>query len=139
MATENKAQIDDPTVSRPQVLIALTFGAVLTLVGLTGVAIGGTESELFGLFGRNYVHDAIHLLTGVAGLAAGAVAGGAMSDAYNKYLGAVYLLVFVLGSVALAAGLTSLTGLINLNWADNVLHLLLGVVLVGVGYGVGRQ
>jgi hypothetical protein len=100
---------------------------------------GGSASELLGLFGRNYLHDAIHVLSGVVGLGAGVAAGGALSGRYNRSFGLVYLLVFALGSVALFTGFTELTGLINLNWADNVLHLLLGVVLVGVGYGVGSR
>ena len=117
--------------SQRQVLVALVFGTALTLVGLVAPVLGGAESELFGLFGRNYPHDAIHVLTGVFGL----VAGGTASVERNRYLGVVYLLVFALGAVALLAGVTGLTGLINLNWADNVQHLLLGVVLAGVGLG----
>ena len=122
-----------------QTLVALVFGGVLALVGILGPVLGGSASELLGLFGRNYLHDAIHVLSGVVGLGAGVAAGGALSGRYNRYFGLVYLLVFALGSVALFAGFTELTGLINLNWADNVLHLLLGVVLVGVGYGVGSR
>jgi hypothetical protein len=143
MAVETETETEEGTTrtapGRVQVLVALTFGAVLTLVGLVAPALGGVESELFGLFGRNYLHDAIHVVTGVFGLVAGFVAGGTAAVEYNRYLGAVYLLVFVLGAAALLAGLTGLTGLINLNWADNALHLLLGVVLAGVGFGLGNR
>lgn len=139
MATETGSRTDQESSSNTQVLVALVFGAVLTVVGLAGPVLGGAESELLGVFGRNYIHDAIHVLSGGIGLLAGAAAGGALSDEYNRYLGIVYLLVFVLGTVALLAGLTGLTGIINLNWADNGLHLLLGVALAGVGFGLGRR
>lgn len=139
MATMTDATTESNESRDYQVLVALVFGAVLTLVGVLGPVLGGAESDLLGLFGRNYLHDAVHVLSGAFGLVAGFAAGGAMSHRYNRYLGLVYLLVFVLGAAALFAGFTELTGLINLNWADNVLHLLLGVVLLGVGYGLGSR
>lgn len=139
MATTTESTTESYGGRDRQVLIAIAFGAVLTAVGVLGPLLGGAQSELLGLFGRNYLHDAIHVLSGLLGLLAGFAAGGTMSDDYNRYLGLVYVVVFVAGSAALLAGLTSLTGLLNLNWADNVLHLLLGVALVGAGYGLGSR
>jgi hypothetical protein len=137
--TEDRTETGPTAYGRKQTLVALVFGAVLAVVGIVAPVLGGAESELFGLFGRNYLHDAIHVLTGVLGLVAGVVAGGRSAVAYNRYLGAVYLLVFALGAVILLAGLTGLAGLINLNWADNGLHLLLGGVLAGVGFRLGSR
>jgi hypothetical protein len=50
----------------------------------------------------------------------------------------VYLLVFVAGVALLLFGLEELN-VININWADNALHLGLGLVLAGVGYGYARR
>lgn len=120
-----------------QTITALLFGAILTLVGALGFAdILVEDGVLLGLFGVNALHDGIHLVTGVAGLAAGLAVGGRYATAYNKYLGVGYLLVFALGSVVLLAGLSDTAALINLNWADNWLHLGLGIVLAGVGFGM---
>lgn len=128
--TSTAGGIDDS----PQVLVALLFGAVLALVGVLGPVLGGADGNLI-VFGRNYLHDAIHLLSGVAGLAAGYYAGGRYAGEYNKALGVVYLLVAVLGFA-----LTGLfADLINLNAADNFLHLALAVVFLGVGFALGES
>jgi hypothetical protein len=57
-----------------QVTAALALGAVLALVGILRPLLGGQEGVVLGL-GRNYLHDAIHLLSGLAGLGAGYYAG----------------------------------------------------------------
>lgn len=114
--------------SNPPVLTAVVIGGVLTLVGVVAPLVAGAEGE-FIVFGRNYLHDAIHVLTGVAGLAAGFYAGGKFARGYAVGLGAVYLLVAVLGVVLLDL----LRELIALNTADNALHFLLAIVLLGVG------
>jgi len=116
--------------------VALPFGVVLALVGVIGFAgIPVTDGEIPGLFGISPLHNAVHLLTGVAGLAVGFAAGGAYSRDYNEYLGLVYLLVFVVGVVVLAADVTFVVDRFGLNRADNVLHLVLGIVLAAVDLG----
>ena len=118
--------------------VALLFGIVLTLVGVLGFAgILVEDGELL-IFGISPLHNAVHLLTGIAGLGAGFAAGGAYSRDYNRYLGVVYLLVFVVGLVAVLANVTLLVDLLGLNMADNVLHLAIGVVLAAVGFGLTK-
>lgn len=117
---------------RLQVLTALGIGAVITLVGVLGFALVPVEGELLGVFGVNTLHNAVHLLTGLAGLAAGYVGAGGFSDEYNKYGGLAYLLLAALWLVVPAL----LIDLLNNNVADTLLHLGLGVVLAGVGFGV---
>ncbi len=119
-------------MSNIQVTVALLFGAVLALVGVLGPVLGGQSGELI-IFGRNYLHDAIHLLSGVAGLAAGYYAGGEFAEGYNKTLGVVYLLVTVLGFVLFDL----FANLIALNMADNFLHLALAVAFLAVGFALG--
>ncbi len=103
-------------------------GVVLTVVGIIGFFV----QDLLLAFGVNLLHNVVHLLTGVIGLWAGFGADGKNAVGYNKWLGAVYIVVAVLGFIA--PGL--MLSLLNVNMADNILHLVLGVVLAGVGFGV---
>jgi hypothetical protein len=130
MATETSTRTgtDD---GNGQIAVALLFGAVLALVGVLGPVLGGADGELI-VFGRNYLHDVVHLGSGVAGLAAGYYAGGKHAGSYNKALGVTYLLVTILGFVA--SGLVA--ELLNINFADNILHLVLAVVFLGVGFAL---
>ncbi len=138
MSAETETETGEGYANRPQVLVALLIGGVLTLVGVLGPLLAGANDPLFGIFGRNYLHDAIHIVTGLAGLGAGVYAGSRSSGSYNRYFGLLYLLVFVVGVALLLFGLEALN-VININWADNWLHLGLGVVLAGVGYGYARR
>lgn len=118
----------DQIRSDPTVLMAVVVGGVLTLVGVLAPLVAGPEDQ-FIVFGRNYLHDAIHGATGLAGLAAGWYAGGKFARQYAVGLGVVYLLVAVAGVVFLP----TLRRLLEVNVADNVLHMLLATVLLGVG------
>lgn len=107
-----------------QKLLTQVVGVVLTLAGVAGFFSG---NSLLG-FGINAAHNVVHLVTGLLGLWAG-FGSGDYSVKYNQWLGIVYVLVAVLGFVGLL-------GFLNVNAADNWLHLVIGVVLAGVGYGV---
>jgi hypothetical protein len=133
MAQATEAATTSGVGDSPQTIVAVLFGAVLALVGVLGPVLGGASGELI-IFGRNYLHDGIHLLSGLAGLAAGYYAGGQYASEYNKALGVVYLLVTVLGFVLFDL----FADLIALNTADNVLHLALAVVFLGVGFALGE-
>ncbi|PSP77121.1 hypothetical protein BRC81_10850 [Halobacteriales archaeon QS_1_68_20] len=138
MSAETETETAEGYANRPQVLVALLIGGVLTLIGILGPLLAGANEPLFGIFGRNYLHDAIHIVTGLAGLGAGIYAGSGSSGSYNRYFGLLYLLVFVAGVAVLLFSLEALN-VININWADNWLHLGLGAVLAGVGYGYARR
>ena len=98
---------------------AQVLGAVLLLVGILGFISPLTPSNnLLGIFAINPLHNVIHILSGVVGLAAGFAAGGAYARWYAGIFGAVYALVTVVGFIQ---GSTVL-GLIPVNTADNLLH-----------------
>ncbi|MCW2681873.1 MAG: hypothetical protein JWM62_3274 [Frankiales bacterium] len=110
--------------------VALGFGVVYTLVGLAGFLvsenfISKTDNDLLG-FQVNHLHNIVHLLIGVALIAASKRHDTARSA--NLAIGATYLLLGVLGPVING----SAVDIIALNGADNVLHLLSGVLLLGV-------
>jgi hypothetical protein len=113
------------TTRHPSQLLTLVIGAVYTLVGLLGFVVTGlgdfaaeTDKTLLG-FELNPLHNLVHLLIGLAGLALWRRLDTART--YGWLLLAGYGLVFIFGLVA--AGNPDIN-LLSLNAADNVLHLL---------------
>jgi hypothetical protein len=124
----------------PNRLIATVFGAVYLLVGLLGFAVTSgigffaTEGNNLIIFEVNPLHNVIHLAIGAALLYAG-LKNTATARAVNAAVGAVYLLVGVVGLFLLSSPLN----IIALNGADNVLHLASAVLLLGVGLSLDKS
>ena len=114
----------------PQKTLATVLGAVLTVVGVAGLFTG----DMLLWFGTNLLHNLVHLVSGLLGLLAGLTADGAYAKWYNVGFGVVYLLVALLGLLGVGAVMT----LLNLNVADNWLHLLIAVAALGVGFGASE-
>jgi uncharacterized protein DUF4383 len=123
----------------PNRLIATVFGAVYLLVGLVGFAVTSgigffsTEGANLIIFEVNPLHNVIHLAIGAALLYAG-LKNVQTARTINASVGAVYLLVGILGLFLLSSPLN----IIALNGADNVLHLASAVLLLGVGLSVEK-
>lgn len=126
---------------------AAAVGAVFVLVGILGFVPGittnfgdmqfaGHESgaELLGLFQISVLHNIVHLLYGVAGLALARTWNGACS--YLIGGGAVYLVLWLYG--LLFANDTSAANFVPLNTADNWLHLFLGLGMIALGVVLGK-
>ncbi len=117
--------------------LAMLFGAVFVLVGLLGFvpAFSPVHSDgmryLVGLFMVGGVHNVIHLLSGAAALLAAFYSEKA-AKTYFQVFGLVYLLVTVIGFIQK----TTVLGIFDVNTADNFLHLVLGVVIAGIGFGL---
>jgi hypothetical protein len=117
--------------------LAFLFGAVFLLVGILGFipAVTPMHSDgmryLLGLFMVGGVHNAVHLLSGVAAIAGG-LASEKYAQLYFRVFGSVYLLVTIVGFIQK----TTVLGLFHVNTADNFLHLVLAVVILAVGFGV---
>lgn len=125
----------------PNRLVATVFGAVYLLVGLLGFAVTGgisfiaTEGGLLlGLFAVNPLHNVAHLLIGAALLIAG-MSSVSAAKAVNVTVGAVYLLLGIVGFFIVGSALNILA----LNTADHFLHLASAIVLLGVGLGAERS
>ena len=130
----------------PLEIAAMGVGAVFLLVGILGFIPGITtgsgpsfaghhsDAYLLGVFQVSVLHNVVHLLFGVAGLALGRTFSGAKG--YLVYGGAIYLVLFVYGLIF--GGMDSAANFVPLNAADNVLHLLLGVGMLGLGLVLGR-
>jgi uncharacterized membrane protein YtjA (UPF0391 family) len=87
-------------------------------------------------FQVDLVHNLVHLVIGIAGIAA---AYTGWSRTYNQVVGIVYLLVGVAGLIPGLYFDQRLLGLMHVNAADNVLHLVVGAVQAIVGFGVGER
>lgn len=120
---------------------ALIFGIVFLVVGVAGFGVipgllqdqsgSGMEVQgmLLGLFHVNGLHNIVHLLFGLWGVAASRSAGG--SVAYAKGVAVVYALLAVLGLIpATADGF----GLVPLGGNDVWLHAALALVAAYFGF-----
>lgn len=115
--------------------VARLFGVVFLLVGVLGFVASGMSMEadpahaprLLGLFPVNAIHNVVHLLFGVWGLAASRAEGSAVL--YAKAAGAIYVVLAIAGFV-----IPTTFGLIPIGGHDIWLHAVLGVVLVAVGF-----
>jgi predicted tellurium resistance membrane protein TerC len=118
-----------------QKAVALALGVVFLLVGVLGFIPSLTPGDqLLGIFAVNAVHSIVHLLVGVLGIVA---AYTGFSRPFNQVIGLVYLLIGVLGFIP---GLTMdgmmLLGLVHINLADNLLHVVVGVAAAFVGFAL---
>jgi len=124
-------------------LTTLLVGLVFLVVGILGFIRGITtnydelkfaghnsDAQLLGIFDTSILHNIVHLLFGVAGLALEHTYEGA-----RNYLiggGVIYLALFLYGAIWGAD--EGSANWIPVNWADNVLHVALaaGMILAGV-------
>ena len=122
-------------------LAATAVGATFLLVGILGFVPGittnydtmelaGHESraELLGIFQVSILHNVVHLLFGLAGLAMARKTSSAI--AYLIGGGVIYLVLWVYG---LATDQMSEANFVPLNNADDWLHLVLGIGMIGLG------
>ncbi len=113
----------------------MLFGVVFLLIGVLGFVPALTpDGHLLGIFAVDTLHNIIHLLSGILAVVF-AKKGEASAKAYSKVFGSVYALVAVLG--ILTPGL--LGSIIHVNSADNVLHILLAVIFLVVGFGGSKK
>ena len=127
----------------PQVL-GLAFGAIYLLVGIVGFFVTGfdhfadnSQHEMLLFFMINPLHNVVHVLIGVVGLALSRTLAGART--FGLLLAVGYGLAFVYGVIAVGQDWDFL----NINWADNVLHVLSavvgGVIYVGANRFAGTR
>ena len=124
--------------------VARMVGIVFLLVGIAGFIPGVTTNlyeglefagndgtaELLGIFQVSVLHNIVHGLLGLAGLALAATPSGART--YLIGGGAIYLALFVIGIIGGGDW-------IPVDDADNWLHLLLGAGMIGLGVLTTRE
>ena len=123
----------------PNRTLGTVFGVVYLLVGLAGFAVTGgvgfasTEGNPLIVFEVNPLHNVVHLAIGAALLIA-ARRSVTAARTMNVTVGAVYLLVGILGLFLIGSG----ANILALNGADNVLHLASALLLLGVGLAADK-
>src|SRR4051812_40582873 len=128
----------------PQTL-AMVFGAVYLVIGIIGYFITGfgdffgngntvppTHMDTLLGFMINPMHNLVHVVIGLAGLALARTLAGART--YGWLLTVGYGAAFVYGLFAV----DKTWDFLNLNWADNILHLVTAVVGLIIALGPVR-
>ena len=116
--------------------LAVWIGAVILVIGLIGfVPALVPDGKVLGLFLVDPFHNVVHILTGALGIVAGMMSGTKVARMYFQVFGVVYALVTVLG---FTTG-TGLLGLIPVNMADNLLHLVIAVGYLYLGFAVKEK
>jgi len=127
---------------------ARLVGIVFLVVGIAGFIPGITtnlydgldfaghdgDAELLGIFQVSVLHNIVHLLFGVAGLALSRTWDGART--YLIGGGAIYLVLWLYG---LIIDKDSGANFVPVDSADDWLHFLLGVGMVALGLLLGRE
>jgi hypothetical protein len=142
--TSDSASVRD---RRPVQLAATVVGAVFLLVGILGfipgvtsnydtMTLAGHDSHamLLGVFAVSILHNIVHLLFGIAGLALARTPAGA-----RNYLiggGIIYLVLWIYG---LVIDHDSGANFVPVNNADNWLHLVLAVGMIGLGIALADK
>ena len=114
--------------------VAQIFGVGFLLVAIVGFVASGmsmeadpaTAPKALGLFPVNLVHNLVHAIFGIWGLAASRTFSGAKS--YATISGIIYLVLAGLGFIAPDG-----FGLVPLGGHDIWLHVVLGVALLAAG------
>lgn len=126
--------------------LAKLVGIVFLLVGVLGFVPGITTNygdmsfaghnsgaELLGIFQVSILHNIVHLLFGVAGLALAKTADGARTFLIGG--GVIYLVLWLYGIVIDKDGGANF---VPVNAADNWLHLGLGAGMIALGVITSR-
>jgi hypothetical protein len=124
--------------------VARLVGIVFLLVGIAGFIPGITTNlydglefagddgtaELLGIFQVSVLHNLVHALFGVAGLALASTVSGARNFLIGG--GAIYVALWLLGLIGGADWIPA-------NDADDWLHLVLGLGMIGAGVALTRE
>jgi hypothetical protein len=126
---------------------AVLVGTAFVLVGVLGFIPGITTdsgslhaaghtsgAELLGIFQVSVLHNVVHLLLGLAGVALARTPRSARAFLIGG--GAAYLVLWVYG---LVVDKSSQANFVPLNAADDWLHLGLGIGMIALGVVLGRR
>ena len=140
---DGRAATGRTAVQKAAALVGIVFLAVGVLGFIPGIttnydtlqfASHHSEAKLLGLFQVSVLHNIVHLLFGVAGLALARSIRGAKN--YLVVGGIIYLVLFIYG---LAVPMDSAANFVPLNTADDILHVVLGLGMIALGALLTRR
>ena len=143
MATTTRTTTDRSTLQTAAAVVGAVFLAVGVLGFIPGIttnfdsltfASHHSEAKLLGIFQVSALHNIVHILFGIAGLAMAKSIAGAKPFLVGG--GAIYLVLFLYGLVVPG---DSAANFVPVNMADNLLHLALGLGMVGLGLSLGKD
>ncbi|HEX9097264.1 MAG TPA: DUF4383 domain-containing protein [Candidatus Dormibacteraeota bacterium] len=105
-------------------MVALVFGAIYLVAGILGFF---SSHAVLGIFQVNLVHNLVHIVIGIGGLAAASSL--ANSRIFCRVAGVFLLLLGLIGF-----GVANPFGLLYIGGADIALHLTTGAVLAYFGF-----
>jgi Domain of unknown function (DUF4383) len=127
--------------------VAMLVSIVFILVGILGfipgittnlddITFSGNDSgaELLGIFQVSILHNIVHGLFGIVGLFLSRTISGARTFLIGG--GIIYLVLFLYG---ILIGDDSGANVVPIDNQDDILHLLLGIGMIAVGYVLGRE
>jgi hypothetical protein len=140
--TTYSRDIERSRVRQAATVVAIVFLAVGILGFIPGITTNygdmtfaghDSDAKLLGIFQVSVLHNIVHLLFGVVGLAM-----ARRRDTARAYLiggGVIYLVLWIYG---LATDNMSSANFVPVNTADDWLHLVLGIGMIGLGVALGR-
>jgi hypothetical protein len=147
MSQRDPAPAAARTGRHPVQLAATVVAAVFLLVAILGFIPGvtshydqlslaghGSGALLLGVFAVSVLHNLVHAAFGVVGLVLARTASGARN--FLIWGGAVYAVLWLYG---LLIDHGSDANFVPVNSADNWLHLVLAVAMIGLGVLLGRD
>jgi uncharacterized protein YacL len=120
---------------------AMVVGIVFLVIGVAGfipvITTAGSDGmkQLLGLFMVDGVHNAVHLLSGAFFLAMSGQE--RLARLAFQIMAVVYGLVTIIGFIVGSGG--EVLGLIPVNTADNILHLVLTLAFLYFGFAVTER
>lgn len=110
-------------------MISYILGAVFVVIGLLGFV----NDPVLGIFEVDMVHNLVHLVSGLVLLGLG-YAGAGMARTGAKIFGVVYAVVAVWGLVVPGE---MLLNIMQVNFADDILHVVIAAALLYAGFAGG--
>jgi len=116
--------------------IAVIFGVIFVVVGVLGfITVVSPGGKLLGVFDVNTAHNLVHLATGIIAILVG-MSSDKASRTFFQVFGVIYALVAVLGFYS---GDQPLLGIVANNSADSVLHVIIAVATLYLGFGMNPE
>lgn len=111
-------------------VLAYLFGLILLLVGVLGFMPAFTPNNLLlGYFEVNDLHNIFHIVSGVAALIL------AMDSIYSRWFFRIFGLIYAAAAIV-GFWHPDMMGMMTMNMADNVLHTVIAVVALFIGFAV---